>query len=393
MVMRLIHHLHKPQSFAPDHPRAAGYEEAVRSLLESAGVEIGGKQPYDIEVHDEGFYRRILQQGSLGFGESYMDGWWDCPSVDSLISRLLQANVDEAVRHNLHFWWQVTRARLFNLQSSRRAYQVAEAHYNLGNDLFTAMLDRNMCYSCGYWKDADDLDQAQVNKLDLLCRKLDLQPGDHVLDIGCGWGSFAHYAATHYGVKVTGVTVSREQQALAQERCKGLPVDIQLLDYRQLTGSFDKIVSIGMFEHVGHKNYLAYFAVAQRVLKDGGLFALHTIGSDRTTSVTDPWIERYIFPNGDIPALGQMVEACEPYFLVDDVQNFGPDYDTTLLAWRDRFEAAWPELSERYDERFRRMWLYYLSVCAGGFRSGQLQLYQLVLRHRNKQRSRYDAPR
>ncbi|MBU0654123.1 MAG: cyclopropane fatty acyl phospholipid synthase [Gammaproteobacteria bacterium] len=393
MSIRSIHPLSKQHAFVPTAPAASGYEQAIRTLLGSAGVQVGGQQPYDLRVHDARFYRRVLRQGSLGFGESYMQGWWDCPSIDSLISRLLQANVDEAVKDNPHVWWQVLRARLFNLQSFRRAYQVADAHYNLGNDLFVAMLDRNLCYSCAYWKGAEDLDQAQANKLDLLCRKLDLQPGEHVLDIGCGWGSFAHYAATHYGVRVTGVTVSSEQQKLAQERCRGLPVDIQLLDYRKLDGRYDKLVSIGMFEHVGRKNYPAYFDVAQRVLKDGGLFALHTIGNDRVTPVTDPWIERYIFPNGSIPALGQIASACEAYFLIDDVQNFGPDYDTTLMAWKRRFDAAWSGLSQRYDERFRRMWVYYLSACAGGFRSGQMQLYQVVMRHRNRQRARYDAPR
>lgn len=369
------------------------YEQAVTSLLANAGIGVAGQRPFDLKVHDSRFYRRVLRQGSLGLGESYMDGWWDCLAIDSMIARLLQADVDAAFQNNPYFWWQVIRARLFNLQSAHRAYQVADTHYNLGNDLFVAMLDRNLCYSCAYWKGADDLDQAQLNKLDLLCRKLELQPGEQVLDIGCGWGSFAHYAASHYGVRVTGITVSKEQQALARERCQGLPVEIRLQDYRDLDGQFDKIVSIGMFEHVGKKNYPAYFALARRVLKQGGLFALHTIGNDRAVQATDPWIERYIFPNGKLPTLGDMALAGEPYFLVEDVQNLGPDYDTTLMAWRQRFEAAWPQLHQHYDERFRRMWVYYLSSCAGAFRSGQLQLYQLVLRQRNRQRARYDAPR
>lgn len=374
-------------------PRPGHYEQSVRELLALAGVGVQGERPFDLKVHDPRFYRRVLREGSLGMGESYMDSWWDCPAIDALTTRLLQANLDEAIQHNPRFWWLLARARLFNLQSVQRAWQVAEAHYNLGNDLFIAMLDRHMCYSCGYWKGAADLEQAQANKLDLLCRKLALQPGEHVLDIGCGWGSFAYYAASHYGVRVTGVTVSRQQQALAQERCRHLPVDIRLQDYREIEGQFDKIVSIGMFEHVGPKNYPAYFAVAQRALKRGGLFALHTIGNDRTLGATDPWIERYIFPNGKIPSMAEISSACEAHFLIDDVQNFGPDYDTTLLAWKQRFEAAWPQLRQRYDERFRRMWVYYLSVCAGAFRSGQLQLYQLVLRPRNRQRPRYDAPR
>ncbi|MDD5394978.1 MAG: cyclopropane fatty acyl phospholipid synthase [Thiothrix sp.] len=270
---------------------------------------------------------------------------------------------------------------------------MADAHYNLGNDLFIAMLGETMCYSSGYWKGADNLVQAQANKMDLLCRKLELQAGEHVLDIGCGWGSFARYAAEHYSVQVTGITVSKGQQALAIERCKGLPVKVLLQDYRLLEGRFDKVVSVGMFEHVGLKNYPTYFGVIHRVLKDGGLSVLHTIGTDRSLLVTDPWIGRYAFPNGKIPSLAQIVVAAEQHFLVDDVQNFGPDYDTTLMAWLQRFEQAWPLLNANYSEQFRRMWVYYLASCAGAFRSGSLQLFQLVLRHRNRPRPRYDAPR
>lgn len=392
MGIQTFPHTGKPVWHFP-HPHPDRAEQAVRALLATAGVGVENKQAFDLDVHDPRFYGRVLRQGSLGLGESYMDGWWDCAAIDTLTTRLLHANLDDTLRHNPQFWWQVLRARLFNLQSARRAYQVADSHYNLGNDLFVAMLDSRMCYSCGYWKDAADLEQAQVNKLELLCRKLDLQPGEAVLDIGCGWGSFTQYAASHYGVSVVGVTVSREQQALARERCRGLPVDIRLQDYRDIEGQFDKIVSIGMFEHVGLKNYPAYFAVARRVLKEGGLFALHTIGNDRTLTTTDPWIERYIFPNGKLPTLAQIALACESHFLIEDVQNFGADYDTTLLAWRQRFEAAWGQLRHYYAERFRRMWLYYLLTCAGAFRSGQLQLFQVVLRQRNQQRVRYDAPR
>lgn len=382
-----------PQTPTYTPQRQNRYERAVREMLASIGIGVDGEQPYDLDVHEPRFYKRLLRQGSLGLGESYMDGWWDCRAIDELTSRLLQAELDKQVHNNPTVWWLIARARLLNLQTAARAYQVADTHYNLGNELFTAMLDKNLCYSCGYWKNTDDLDQAQISKLDLLCRKLDLHPGDRVLDIGCGWGSFAHYAATHYGVEVTGITVSKEQQKLAQQRCAELPVRILLQDYRTLDGQFDKIVSIGMFEHVGVKNYAAYFSVVNRLLVPGGLFALHTIGNDRAVQSTDPWIERYIFPNGEIPALAQIAQACEQDFLIDDVQNLGPDYDQTLMAWKQRFDAAWPQLSQRYDERFRRMWIYYLLICAGAFRASQLQLFQLVIRHRNIPRYRYDAPR
>lgn len=383
---------HKP-SFAPANAISRSQERIIRAMLAKADIIIGGNRPHDIQIHHPDFYQRILRYGSLGLGESYMDDWWDCAAIDSMITHLLQARIDQYFRRHPHLWWQPLRAHLFNPQSQRRAYQVAKVHYNLGNDLFNAMLDPLMCYSCAYWKQADTLEQAQINKLELACRKLDLQPGEQVLDIGCGWGSFAQYAAMHNGVNVTGVTVSREQAALARERCRDLPVNIQLCDYRKIEGQFDKVVSIGMFEHVGLKNYSTYFQVAQQALKPTGIFLLHTIGTDQSVPTTDPWIERYIFPNGKIPSLVQIAKAAEPYFMVEDVQNFGPDYDTTLMAWKQRFEVAWPQLRQHYDERFRRMWIYYLSICAGAFRSGQLQLYQVVLRQRAQTRSRYDAPR
>ncbi|WP_211665499.1 cyclopropane fatty acyl phospholipid synthase [Leucothrix arctica] len=370
-----------------------GYHGVIESLFNKAGITINGLQDLDITVHNEQFYKRILSQASLGLGESYMDGWWDSRSIDQMVSNMFQADLDHEVKQNSKYWWHILQARLFNLQSSGRAYQVADVHYNLGNDLFMAMLDQRLCYSCGYWKGTNDLDIAQENKLDLLCRKLNLQRNDHVLEIGCGWGSFAQYAAEKYGARVTGITVSKEQVKLAKERCKGLEVDILLMDYRELEGQFDKVVSIGMFEHVGAKNYNKFFKVVKALLKDQGTFVLHSIGVDQKISVTDPWIDRYIFPNGKLPALEEIATTCEPYFVIDDVQNMGPDYDTTLMAWHERFENAWPKLSEQYDERFRRMWRFYLLTCAGAFRSGQLQLFQVVFKHRNQRRARYDAAR
>jgi cyclopropane-fatty-acyl-phospholipid synthase len=276
------------------------------------------------------------------------------------------------------------RNTLMNPQSYRRAFQVGEHHYDTGNDIFEAMLDSSMSYSCGYWAEADDLEQAQFNKLDLICRKLELQPGEKLLDIGCGWGGMAKHAAEHYGVEVTGVTVSREQQKLALERCKGLPVEIELKDYRDLTGHFDKVVSVGMFEHVGPKNYATYFDTALRLMKDDGLFLLHTIGDYTTCHGTDAWIEKYIFPNGKLPSARQLAAAVEDRFLIEDWHNFGPDYDKTLMAWWNNFDAAWPELKGNYDERFYRMWKYYLLCCAGMFRAKQGQLWQLVLSKRQR---------
>jgi cyclopropane-fatty-acyl-phospholipid synthase len=352
-------------------------KKRVRSLLAIANIEIDGTDPWDIQVHDDRVYERVLRDGTLGFGESYMDGWWDSVSVDSLVDRLLRAKVDQKVGINVGLIWDVLRAKLFNLQSISRAFEVGEKHYDLGNDLFRAMLDPRMIYTCAYWKDADNLAQAQENKLDLICRKIHLQAGQTVLDIGCGWGGFAKFAAEKYGAHVTGITISKEQVELGQEVCKGLPVEIKLQDYRSMTGQFDHIISIGMFEHVGPKNYATYMDVAARCLKDDGLFLLHTIGQQLPVKA-EPWIEKYIFPNGLLPTTSQITKAAEPHFVMEDWHNFGPYYDKTLMAWYQNFTDHWPELSKHYDERFRRMWTFYLLSCAGSFRARCIQLWQIV---------------
>ncbi len=355
-------------------------------LVAQAGVRFNGDSPWDIQVHDETVYRRILTQGSLGFGEAYMEGLWDCHDLAELFHRLLRADIDEKLGGwvRIRLLGEILRHRLFNLQSTSRAFQVGEQHYDIGNDVFEAMLDPTMSYSCGYWHQADNLEQAQLNKLDLICRKLELRPGERLLEIGCGWGGLAQHAASHYGVEVVGVTVSREQLQLAQQRCSGLPVRFELMDYRELDGRFDKIVSVGMFEHVGAKNYPAYFDTASRLLGDEGLFLLHTIGSHKTFTTVDPWIDRYIFPNGKLPSARELADVLEGRFLIEDWHNFGPDYDRTLTAWWARFEHAWPGLEAKYGERFHRMWKYYLLSCAGFFRSRQGQLWQLVLSKRGR---------
>jgi cyclopropane-fatty-acyl-phospholipid synthase len=358
----------------------------LRDLAGQAGVRFNGNKPWDIQVHDRRVYARILTQGSLGFGESYMDGLWDSPALDELFHRLLSVDTEEKLGSlvRLRLLGEVLRHRLMNPQSKQRAFQVGEQHYDTGNDVFEAMLDPTMSYSCAYWQDAETLEQAQLHKLDLICRKLQLRPGEKLLEIGCGWGGLARHAAQHYGVEVVGITVSREQQSLARERCAGLPVDIRLMDYRDLEGKFDKLVSVGMFEHVGPKNYPAYFDAAFRLMEDDGLFLLHTIGIDETSSTTDPWIDKYIFPNGKLPSAAEIAAALDGRFLIEDWHNFGQDYDRTLMAWWERFDAAWPNLEARYGQRFYRMWKYYLLCCAGFFRSRQGQLWQLVLSKRGR---------
>ncbi|MHB1092969.1 cyclopropane fatty acyl phospholipid synthase [Thiobacillus sp.] len=353
----------------------------IRDLVSEAGISINGDAPWDIQVFDERVYQLVMTKGSLGFGEAYMDGMWECERLDQLFHRLMGARLEDKIDKwsQLRLLGETLRHSLFNLQSSKRAFQVGEQHYDIGNDVFEAMLDPTMSYSCAYWHNAVGLRDAQLKKLDLICRKLELKPGERMLEIGCGWGGLAGYAAEHYGVEVVGITISKEQQKLARVRCEGLPVSIELMDYRDLTEQFDKIVSVGMFEHVGPKNYAAYFDTAHRVLKDDGLFLLHTIGNSVTSPKTDAWIDKYIFPNGKLPSAREIASTLERRFLIEDWHNFGPDYDRTLMAWWANFDVAWPFLESRYGKRFYRMWKYYLMSCAGFFRSRQGQLWQLVL--------------
>jgi cyclopropane-fatty-acyl-phospholipid synthase len=352
-------------------------------LLKKADIEVGGSRPQDIEVHDEHLWGRVLWKGNVGLGEAYMDGWWDANALDAFIVNVLKMRLDAAVAFNLSSLAAIAKASLMNLQSPKRAFVVGEEHYDLGNDLYEAMLDRRMVYTCGYWSSpttpARDLDDAQEQKLDLVCRKIGLKQGDRVLDIGCGWGSFAKFVAEKYGAEVVGITISVEQAALARERCAGLPVEIRVEDYREVHEEFDHIVSLGMFEHVGPKNYRAYFEMANRCLKPGGIFLLHTIGQDISRKAGEPWFEKYIFPNSVLPSIKQIGEATEGLFVMEDWHNFGSDYDTTLMAWFENFDKAWPTLREKYGDRFYRMWKYYLLSCAGSFRSRHIHLWQVVL--------------
>lgn len=345
--------------------------------LQEADIRIDGDRPWDIQVHNNDFYSRLLAQGSLGLGESYMESWWDCEQLDAFFYRLLLADLDHKVTGIMRIWSHV-KSRLFNLQKPARAYEIGYKHYDIGNDLFENMLDDHMMYSCGYWRQADNLNQAQIDKLNLIFKKIDLQPGMRVLDIGCGWGGAARFAARRYGVEVVGLTVSQAQQSYAKKLCQGLPVDIRLQDYRELNEQFDRIYSVGMFEHVGYKNYLEYFKMVKRNLVDDGLFLLHTIGGNHSVTYTDPWISRYVFPNSMIPSAQQINASSEGMLVLEDWHNFGADYDTTLMAWYKNFTDSWNRIKENYNDVFFRQWRYYLLSCAGSFRARKNHLWQCV---------------
>ena len=357
------------------------HRHVVADLLAGAAVAIDGPQPWDIQVRDERLFARVLRERNLGLGEAYMDGWWDCQRLDEFFYRVLKCRVEQRVRGGWLHLLRYLPGIFFNLQSRGRARMIAEHHYDLDNDLFLSFLDPYNQYSCAYFKDGDNLEQAQRSKLDLICRKIGLAPNDRVLDIGCGWGGFARYAAENHGCRVTAVNISKEQLRYAREFCKSLPVEFLDCDYREIRGLFDKIVSVGMFEHVGSKNYRRFMETVHAGLADDGVFLLHTIGANESRSTCDPWITKYIFPNGMLPSIAQISRAAEGLFVIEDWHNLGPHYDKTLMAWHQRFQKAWPELQKKYDERFRRMWEYYLLSSAGAFRARAIQVWQIVMTH------------
>ncbi|MGW8286969.1 MAG: cyclopropane fatty acyl phospholipid synthase [Desulfobulbales bacterium] len=353
-------------------------KQKITSLFQEAGITIGGDKDWDIQIHDERFYNRVLMKWSLGFGEAYMDGWWNTKALDQLIYKFYTAEIEKKNK-NLPGKIDKYKSCIINQQTKFRAQKVAHVHYDLGNDMYEKMLGDTMQYTCAYWKRARTLDEAQLNKLDLICRKLHLQKGERVLELGCGWGGFAKFAAENYGVEVEAYNISKEQVEYARNRNRGLPVTINLADYREAKGTFDKVAAIGLCEHVGYKNYDILMRVAYRCLKKHGLFLLHSIANNFSTTHCDPWFNKYIFPNGMLPSVKQLGESMENLFVMEDWHNFGPDYDRTLVAWYHNFDQHWPLFRKKYGERFYRMWKYYLLSLAGGFRARRIQLWQIVM--------------
>ncbi len=356
-------------------------KKVVAELFEYAGVKINGNNPWDIQIHDERFYERVIKDAYLGFGESYMDGWWDSERMDELITKLALARLEDKIKGSWKIQWHLLRSKLFNLQKPSRAKEVGEKHYDIGNDLYERMLDKRMNYTSAYWKNAKNLDEAQEAKLELICKKLNLEEGMTILELGCGFGSFAGYAAEKYGALVTGFTVSKNQYEYAKERYKHLPVEFHLDDYRNAKGKYDRVISIGIMEHVGYKNYRAYMELVKETLKPDGIGFVHTIGRNDSATTANPWITKYIFPNGMLPSIAQLGKAMEGLFVMEDWHNFGPDYDKTLMAWYENVNNAWDELKDKYGERFKRMWNFYLLSSAAGFRSRETQLWQIVFTH------------
>ncbi len=358
-------------------------KQRVTDLLSFAGIHVNGNAPWDIQVYNDNFYKRVLTGGALALGESYMEKWWGCEKPDELFSHLLNTELEDKVK-SPKIIAGIMLTKILNFQTRPLAKGNVHKHYDIGNGLFSKMLGKRMVYTCAYWNNAATLDEAQENKMELACRKLKLEPGMNILDIGCGWGSFAKFAAEKYDVRVTGISISEEQIKFGKILCEGLPVEIKCMDYRELDQKFDRTVCFGMFEHVGQKNHRTYMQVANRCLENDGIFLLQTIGNSVTRTYPDPWLHKYIFPNYTIPSITQIGKAIEGIFLIEDLHNFGPDYDKTLMAWHKNFTSKWDELKDQYDETFYRMWTYYLLLCAGGFRAKRNFLWQIVLTKKSR---------
>ncbi len=356
----------------------------LKKLLTKADVKVGGSRAQDIKVHDERFYDRVFSDGSLGVGESYMDGWWSSKQLDKTMTLVFRSNLSEqiGIDEQVKFAFYYLKSRWANQQKGKKAYKNAQSHYDIGNDLYEPMLGPTMAYTCAYWaRGAKNLDQAQTDKYELICQKLGLKKGMTVLDVGCGWGGLATYMAKKYGCEVVCFTPAKEQISYIKDHAKGLKVKPILTTWQDYSGKtkFDRIAAIGVMEHVGPKNYEKFIAKMRTLVKDDGLFMLHTIGSNKSIASIDPWIDTYIFPGGVLPSIKQIATAAEGKFVMEDWHNMGANYDPTLMSWYKNFIKSYPKLDhEKYDERFKRMWEFYLLACAGQFRSRNIQLWQVV---------------
>jgi cyclopropane-fatty-acyl-phospholipid synthase len=348
-------------------------------LAEKAGIIINGPNPWDPQVRNPRAFRRTILHGTLGLGEAYMDGDWYAKDLEGFFVLALSEGLDDAFSDMSTLWFKLI-SRITNRQRRGREEEVA-THYNAGNDLFEGMLDRTMTYTCAYYSSPNkpnSLYAAQIDKLELICTKLGLKGGERILDIGCGWGGFARYAAERHGARVVGITIADKQLEYAREhnQCEG--VEFRKQDYRDVREEFDHVVSVEMIEAVGPKNLRTYFEVVKRCLKPRGLFLLQAIVGDRSSMHTDPWLDKYIFPNGVLPSRAQIDAAVEGLLVEEDAHNFGADYALTLRAWHKNLTEAWPKLSRKYGDRFYRMMEYYLLSCAAGFTIRRHQDVQFV---------------
>ena len=347
-----------------------------------------------IAVHDERFFERALLAGDVGVGESYMDGHWSTPDLVAVV-RVAVRNLDQVDGSNRIFTLLRRLADLLEHRERRNTQTGSRRniayHYDLGNDFYRLFLDRSLAYSCAYYENADDtLEQAQIRKFDRVCRKLQLEPQDHVLEIGTGWGGFAAYAAETYGCRVTTTTISQQQHNCAREvfsRSRaGERIQLLLEDYRNLRGEYDKIVSIEMFEAVGFEHYDDYFRACDRLLKPNGSMLLQTItileAKFQQYRKQSDWIKKHIFPGAELASVIEIQRslARTTRMQLFHMEDIGKHYALTLHEWRRRFLEHLSEVRQlEFDDRFVRMWDYYLAYCEGGFRERYISDVQLVL--------------
>jgi len=370
----------------------------ITGVLEQADIRVGGDRPWDLRIHHDRFFPRAMR-GTLGVGESYMDGDWDAGSLIEFFRKTMDAGLQMHPLLRINRVAKEVHARFRNLQTRRRSRAVAEEHYDLDHRMYAQFLGPWNQYTCCFFDGTDDLEEAELCKLEMICDKLEIESGDRVLDIGCGWGGFAKYAASTRGCSVVGISLSDEQIEYARDYTEGLPVEIHRMDYRDLPesplGTFDKVLICGMIEHVGYRNYRQLMKVVHTVLAQDGLFLLHTIGNRHNTAVVEPWIEKYIFRNSMAPSMQQLTRAAADLFVIEDWENYGHYYVPTLQAWHDNFNRNWDRIRaldgpRPFDERFRRMWNFYLMSSRAAFEVEDLHLWHLVMTRYGSGRGVYD---
>ena len=357
--------------------------ENFKAYMSARGIQVNGPNDWDLQVHDDSWIREIELKGTLAIGDAYVSGLWDCKALDELVCRLFSNMKREMLFPSLQMLTVNLWNRLSNPQAGTRAKKVIDAHYEKYIDVIKYFIGPSLCYSCAWWEHSDNLADAQKAKMDLVCRKLQLAKSDRVLDIGCGYGALANHAAEYYGCHVTGITLSPRQAELATARFPSPLIEFRAMDWQSdefmQLGEFDKIMSVGMFEHVGRKNYTIFFKRCSHLLRSHGLFLLHTIGRSVKASI-DLWVDRYIFPGGSLPKLGDLDEVEAQNLILEDLQNIGAHYDMTLCAWQANLDHGQATGELDLDEKDLRFWRYYLLSFAGAFRvRKRLQVWQLLL--------------
>ena len=355
-------------------------ELITKLITENTTIQIGK----EIIIKNDIFFNKLLDRGELGLAESYMDGDWESNDLGNLLKKLmfyqdiLESKAKYQTINFLYLKIFSTYESFFNTNTLIKSPENIQKHYDVGNDLYNKMLGTTMQYTCAYFnKDDMTLDEAQESKMDLIAKKLDLKEGMDVIDIGCGFGSMANYLAKKYKVKVTGVTLSPEQKNFSDEYFGNENVSIEVKDYRLVRGKFDRVYSVGMFEHIGSKNYKEYFDKCYDLLKDDGIMFCHTMGISRPNYHQNEYFaSKYIFPEGELPDMLNLTEGYSEKWRLEDFQNIGISYSKTFDAWRENI-GNWETL-EGYDERFKRMWEYYLHLFAENFRCQNFLLFQNV---------------